>query len=109
MIEYKCKLLGIKVVEINESHTSKCSFLDGEEICHHEVYKGYRVKRGLYKSKIRDKEINADLNGSLNIMRKYLTQQGIWNMLIELDIFFVSDMYKTIEKVNINYNKKNVA
>jgi putative transposase len=109
MIEYKCKLLGIKVVEINESHTSKCSFLDGEEICHHEVYKGYRVKRGLYKSKFKDKEINADLNGSLNILRKYLTQQGIWNILIELDIFFISDMYKTVEKVNIDYNKKNVA
>jgi len=35
----------------------------------HEVYQGSRIKRGLFKSK-EGKIINADVNGSLNILRK---------------------------------------
>ena len=31
-IQYKCKLKGINVILINEAYTSKCSFLDNEEI-----------------------------------------------------------------------------
>ena len=52
-----------------ERYTSKCSFLDGEEICKHETYMGRRIKRGLFKS-ANGKYINADVNGSYNIMRK---------------------------------------
>jgi hypothetical protein len=71
MLEYKCKLKGISTEKIEESYTSKCSFLDGEEMKHHEKYMGKRVKRGLFKSKT-GKLINADLNGSYNIMRKVI-------------------------------------
>lgn len=56
-------------VEIEESYTSKCSFLDNEEICKHTSYKGKRVKRGLFKSND-GTLINADVNGSLNILKK---------------------------------------
>ena len=69
MLEYKCKLKGINIVLTEESYTSKCSFLDDEEIGRHETYKGKRVKRGLFKSN-KGILINADLNGSLNILRK---------------------------------------
>lgn len=69
MLTYKCKLLGIKVVETEESYTSKCSFLDNEEVQKHEVYKGKRVKRGLFRSSD-GTYINADINGSYNILRK---------------------------------------
>ena len=69
MLTYKCQLEGITVIKINESHTSKCSFLDNEDICHHDKYIGKRIKRGLFKNKS-GKIINADLNGSLNIMKK---------------------------------------
>lgn len=69
MLEYKCKLEGIETVKQEESYTSKCSFLDNEEICQHKEYAGKREKRGLFKSK-NGKMINADLNGSYNIMRK---------------------------------------
>ena len=58
-----------KVKEIEESYTSKCSFLDNEEICKHTSYKGKRVKRGLFKSND-GTLINADVNGSLNILKK---------------------------------------
>ena len=68
-LEYKCKLEGINFILTEESYTSKCSFLDNEEICKHEKYLGKRIKRGLFKSKD-GKLINADLNGSLNILKK---------------------------------------
>jgi putative transposase len=69
MVTYKCQLEGIEAKRTNESYTSKCSFLDGEEICKHDEYKGKRIKRGLFKSK-EDKLINADLNGAYNILKK---------------------------------------
>ena len=72
MITYKSQLKGIKVIQREESYTSKCSFLDNEEICKHEKYKGNRIKRGLYKSQT-GRLINADLNGALNILKKEIS------------------------------------
>lgn len=69
MLLYKCALEGITVKEIEESYTSKCSFLDDEEISKHERYKGKRIKRGLFKT-AGGNIINADVNGGLNILRK---------------------------------------
>lgn len=69
MVTYKAKLEGIEVIVREESYTSKCSFLDNEEICKHETYKGKRIKRGLFRS-YDGRLINADLNGALNILRK---------------------------------------
>lgn len=71
-LAYKLRREGIVYIETEESHTSKCSFLDKEEIRHHKKYAGRRKHRGLFVSK-NGEEINADVNGSLNIMRKYLT------------------------------------
>ena len=68
-LEYKCRLEGINFILTEESYTSKCSFLDNEEVCKHEKYLGERINRGLFKSKD-GKLINADLNGSLNILKK---------------------------------------
>lgn len=69
MIKYKCELEGITVIYHEESYTSKCSFLDNEEICKHEDYLGKRIKRGLFKT-AQGRLINADVNGSYNIMKK---------------------------------------
>jgi IS605 OrfB family transposase len=69
MITYKLKLVGIDVIITEESYTSKCSFIDLEPIKKHENYLGKRVKRGLFISKNKIK-INADCNGSGNIIRK---------------------------------------
>ena len=71
MISYKCKLQGINVIVTEESYTSKCSFMDSEQIKKHSDYKGKRIKRGLFKTATK-KLINADLNGSLNILRKVI-------------------------------------
>jgi putative transposase len=69
MIEYKCELIGVSVIITEESYTSKCSFIDKEELCHHNKYIGKRRHRGLFISKEKIK-LNADCNGSGNIIRK---------------------------------------
>ncbi len=69
MLTYKAKLVGIAVIITEESYTSKCSFLDNEDICKHEDYCGKRVKRGLFRAST-GQHINADVNGSYNIVRK---------------------------------------
>ena len=76
-LQYKCQLKGIRFIVTEEAHTSKCSFLDKESVEHHEKYKGKRVKRGLFKTS-KGILINADVNGSLNIGRKYLTKLGLY-------------------------------
>lgn len=68
-IVYKADLLGMKVKVREESYTSKCSLLDNEPIRKHAKYLGKRVHRGLFKSST-GKLINADVNGSGNILRK---------------------------------------
>ena len=70
MLTYKAGLVGIQVVTIKESHTSKCSFLDNEPICHHDRYLGKRIKRGMFKAST-GQAINADINGSYNILRRF--------------------------------------
>ena len=68
-LKYKCEMVGINLIIHEESYTSKCDALAREEIKKHETYLGKRVKRGLFQSSI-GKLINADVNGSLNILRK---------------------------------------
>lgn len=69
MLTYKCELQGIALHVTEESYTSKCSFLDSEDVCKHDVYMGKRIKRGLYRSS-KGTLINADVNGALNILKK---------------------------------------
>jgi putative transposase len=69
MLIYKAKLVGIKVILVEENYTSKCSFLDGETPKKHEIYAGKRVKRGLFCSG-NGRLINADVNASYNIIKK---------------------------------------
>ena len=78
MLTYKAKLVGIEVLVQEESYTSKASFLDvdplpvyGQEGETSVKFSGRRVKRGIYQSKS-GQELNADVNGSGNIMRKAL-------------------------------------
>ena len=77
LLQYKCELQGIRFITTEESYTSKCSFLDLEEVTKQKEYLGKRVKRGLFQTK-EGVLINADVNGSLNIGRKYLTKLGLY-------------------------------
>jgi len=69
MLTYKAQLAGIVVKVIEESYTSKCSFLDNEPCVKHSEYKGKRIKRGLFRAGD-GRLINADVNGSANIIKK---------------------------------------
>ena len=84
-LQYKCKLRGIRFITTEESYTSKCSFLDEEEIKKHSNYRGRRVKRGLFETS-NGTLINADVNGSLNIGRKYLTKVNMYTKELHEDL-----------------------
>ena len=68
-IIYKAENEGIRVVITEESYTSGTSFLDNELPIKENYNKSRRVHRGLFKSD-KGKLINADVNGSYQIMRK---------------------------------------
>jgi len=69
LLEYKAEEKGIKVEKIDESYTSKCSFLDNEPPKKKVRYKGKRVHRGLFRSAT-GQLINADVNAAYNILLK---------------------------------------
>jgi putative transposase len=76
MLTYKAQLVGIVVQVREESYTSKASFLDLDVIPTYDrsrkekpTFSGKREKRGLYRAK-NGRRINADVNGSYNILRK---------------------------------------
>lgn len=74
-LETKCEYYGINYIQQEESYTSKCSALDLEPVKKHERYVGKRVKRGLFNS-ANGVLINADVNGAINILRKYKCKSG---------------------------------
>lgn len=78
MLSYKAEIVGIKVILTEESYTSKASFIDNDAIPvykngeeNQSIFSGKRVKRGLYRTGS-GRLINADVNGSFNIMRKVI-------------------------------------
>lgn len=68
-LKYKGENNGIKVIETEESYTSGTSFLDNELPIKQNYNKKRRITRGLFKSNT-NKIINADLNGSYQIIKK---------------------------------------
>lgn len=89
-LNYKCQKFGIKFIVREESYTSKASALDLDIIPTYNTndnqkysFSGKRIKRGLYKTKD-NKLINADINGSINILRKeigdtWVNNQSLFN------------------------------
>ena len=74
MIEYKATQNNINIMIQEESYTSKASYFDNDKIPTlrdkgQRIFSGERIRRGLYMCKD-GSFVNADVNGSLNIMRK---------------------------------------
>ncbi|MHA1815599.1 MAG: RNA-guided endonuclease InsQ/TnpB family protein [Candidatus Heimdallarchaeaceae archaeon] len=69
LLEYKAAEEGITVELVDESYTSKCSFLDNEQVEKLSFYKGRRVLRGLFRS-AQGQLFNADVNAAYNILVK---------------------------------------
>ncbi len=118
LLKYKAEEIGIKVIDIEESHTSKCSFLDNEPIGHKEKgqYVGIRGKkypkslrklgipapkdwlgRGLFRTA---KGIiwNSDVNAAYNMIRKVFPDSfklngiGIADVVLHPKRLSVSDL-----------------
>lgn len=101
LLEYKCEMVGIKVEVREESYTSKCSFLDNEEVCEHDKYSGKRVKRGLYVASD-GRKINADVNGALNILKKYLISKVAWDSQVWEDLVGASSTPNVLKIKSFN-------
>ncbi|MBV9688179.1 MAG: transposase [Ktedonobacteraceae bacterium] len=77
MLTYKAELKGITVKVAEESYTSKASLLDLDPLPVRDpntgnekhTFSGKRIKRGLYRASD-GRVLNADCNGSGNIIRK---------------------------------------
>jgi putative transposase len=67
-LESKCKRFAIMYHLVDEAYTSRTDALALDEIKDQPYGKKRRIKRGLFQS-ITGTLINADVNGSLNIMR----------------------------------------
>lgn len=65
-LEYKCMKVGIRFVRVNEAYTSQTCSQCGQ------IRKANRKHRGYYVCKSCGNTINADVNGSVNILKKYL-------------------------------------
>ena len=68
-ITYKAENIGLNVIITEESYTSGTSFLDNELPIKENYKKERRIFRGLFKTN-KGRLINADVNGSLQIMKK---------------------------------------
>ena len=76
-LRYKALLAGINFMTVEESYTSKTSFLDEEKLHSYKrdkpkksyTFLGERFARSLFRTK-KDYVIHADINASFNIIRK---------------------------------------
>ena len=103
-LKYKALLAGINFMTVEESYTSKTSFLDMETLHsykNNKPKKGYeflgnRFARSLFKSK-KGYIIHADVNASFNIIRK-VTGNNIYNFV---DIGFIKGSSPKRVKINL--------
>lgn len=78
-LQYQCELHGISYCPQEESYTSKASCLDDDVIpVYGEAvttpFSGKRIHRGLYIASD-GTVLNADINGSINILKKYFKER----------------------------------
>ena len=75
-VNYKARLQGIEVIKVEESYTSGTDFLAKEMPTQENYNKSRRIKRGLFKSNTK-RLLNSDVNGSYQILKKYLKENYI--------------------------------
>ena len=92
-IKCKAKKVGIKVIMINESYTSGCSCIDDCIISKKCYNKKRRNKRGNFVTN-NGFNINADVNGAYNILRKYLKN--------DIPHCLIKDIYKNLYLTYLN-------
>ena len=85
-IKYKAKLVGIEVLNnIKEEYTSQTCCLCKDMPSKENAVKSNRKYRGLYICQDCGSVINADINGAVNISKKYLESLNMEKPVVALD------------------------
>ena len=106
---YTAEERGINVIIQEESHTSRCSFLDDESIEHHDIYMGKRIRRGVFRSK-NGILIHADLQAVYNIIKKavpeafYLTYECVEWQLHKILVVPLSHVHFLFPSIIMTYD-----
>lgn len=88
-LKYKLEAHNINIKVVDESYTSKASFIDNDKLPEKYVkgkkfeFSGKRIKRGLFRTS-GGILINADVNGAYNIIRKETPKFSFGNLLKKL-------------------------
>jgi len=112
-INSKAEMNGIKVHYIEESYTSKTSFLDQETPEKKEKYAGRRKFRGLMKTNIMSTQgtplfVNADTNGAAQTLMKFLAKEKKLG-LFKFDTIFKQFIKNPIRVNAIDYTLKGIG
>lgn len=110
-IKQLCEENGIQFTETEESYTSKASFLDADFLPTFGSEKpaswkpsGRRITRGQYKT-AHGILINADCNGSANILRKVAAQLGILTESVRA-VLTLPKRYDLFNNLKKSYRKR---
>lgn len=105
-LRYKLENHSIECVVVNESYTSKASFLDDDMIpkkydqdLKYE-FSGKRIQRGLYQSKS-NTFINADVNAAYNILRKAVPNFNVQTLSDGIEGDFVKNRWLHPHKLTV--------
>ncbi len=105
-----CEQYGIKLIETEESYTSKASFLDNDllptvgEKPDGWQPSGKRIERGLYRAS-GGQVINADCNGSANIIKKVITQLKVSLAKVTRGVLSLPQRYQ-LDRLSKSYRKR---
>ena len=97
MITYKALNAGIRIIEQEESYTSKADLIANDRIPTYGVddkdasFSGKRIKRGLYRCS-NGMILNADCHAAANIMRKVIPD--IWKDTRDYTFLSAPDVYR---------------
>ena len=109
-----CHEYGIVFTVTEEAYTSKASFLDGDSLPKYgEKPQGWRasgkrIERGLYKTS-QGFLVNADCNGSANIMNKVATQLGLNLVEVGRASLTVPQRIDLFSRLSKSYRKRSEA
>lgn len=96
MLTYKALNAGIRIIEQEESYTSKADLIANDRIPTYGVddkdasFSGKRIKRGLYRCS-NGMILNADCHAAANIMRKAIPD--IWKDTRDYTFLSAPDVY----------------
>ncbi len=111
VLRYKALLKGIVVLEIEESYTSKTSFITNEELPQYapdtdgKINSQLKGTRNGHVFKIGNKKYHADINGAFNIIRKVFKKFAYHPLKISLS-YVLSELKMYGRRYFYDFNRK---